>query len=226
MAEKVQLAEFEGSGFEVYEWRHASAILRNDFSEQWRDLKEAVGTFELRKSHIQKGGGEKSDVTKLLEEKFKQAGWAPKNWDTTIEVAETNRGKPVGHPIIMRSPTHEVDLVKGAVALEIEWNNKDPFYDRDLNNFRLLFDLRVVSVGIILTKSDDLIEIFKRIPDLDPLGNQKVDSKTKKPVFCNTKFGMSTTWLSKLIPRIEGGGGGGCPLLVLAISSAHFKEDL
>ena len=33
-------------------------------------------------------------------------------------------------------------------ALEIEWNNKDPFYDRDLNNFRLLFELRTVSVGV------------------------------------------------------------------------------
>ncbi len=35
------------------------------------------------------------------------------------------------------SPTHKVDCFKGRVGLEIEWNNKDPFYDRDLNNFRL-----------------------------------------------------------------------------------------
>jgi Restriction endonuclease BglII len=32
---------------------------------------------------------------------------------------------------------------RGRVGLEIEWNNKDPFFDRDLNNFRLLFELRV-----------------------------------------------------------------------------------
>jgi hypothetical protein len=36
------------------------------------------------------------------------------------------------------------------VALEVEWNNKDPFYDRDLNNFRLLFDLQVIDVGVIM----------------------------------------------------------------------------
>lgn len=35
-----------------------------------------------------------------------------------------------------QSPTHEVDEYKNYVAVEMEWNNKDPFFDRDLNNFR------------------------------------------------------------------------------------------
>jgi N6-adenosine-specific RNA methylase IME4 len=52
------------------------------------------------------------------------------------------------------SPTHKVDEYKNQVAVEVEWNNKDPFYDRDLNNFRLLFDLRVISVGIIITRME------------------------------------------------------------------------
>ena len=30
------------------------------------------------------------------------------------------------------APTHLVDCFKGRVALELEWNNKDPFFDRDL----------------------------------------------------------------------------------------------
>lgn len=51
-----------------------------------------------------------------------------------------------------KSPTHSVDCFKGRVALEVEWNNKDPFYDRDLNNFRLLFDLQVIDVGVIITR--------------------------------------------------------------------------
>jgi hypothetical protein len=41
-----------------------------------------------------------------------------------------------------KSPIHKVDCYKNKIALELEWNNKDPFFDRDLNNFRLLFDLR------------------------------------------------------------------------------------
>ena len=48
--------------------------------------------------------------------------------------------------------SHEIDHVRTykpgiRLALEIEWNNKDPFFDRDLNNFRLLFDLRAIQVG-------------------------------------------------------------------------------
>jgi len=43
----------------------------------------------------------------------------------------------------METPTHKVDCFKNRVALEIEWNNKDPFFDRDRNNFRLLFDQRI-----------------------------------------------------------------------------------
>ena len=92
------------------------------------------------------------------------------------------------------------------VALEIEWNNKDPFYDRDLNNFRLLFDLRAISVGVIITRCDDLQDIF------NDLGR-------------GTSYGASTTHMSKLLPRIEGGGGAGCPLLVFGISKSLYVED-
>ena len=91
-------------------------------------------------------------------------------------------------------------------AVEIEWNNKDPFFDRDLNNFRLLFDLRAVSVGIVITRCDELQNIFKE------LGR-------------GASYGASTTHISKLIPRIEGGGGGGCPILVLGIKNRLYVED-
>lgn len=222
--EEIAIPEFVCSGFKIYEWRHASAILRSDFPDQWSDLISVLSSFTLRKSHVEKGGGEKSDITKSLEVGFKKLGWLPRNWDTKIEVTETKKGKTVGQPIRMESPTHEVDHVRGGVALEIEWSNKDPFYDRDLNNFRLLFDLRVISVGVIITKADDLIALFKQLPEVDKQGNQKRD-KNGQPVFCNTKFGMSTTWLSKLLPRLEGGGGGGCPVLVFAISKAHYDPN-
>ncbi|WP_256324892.1 BglII/BstYI family type II restriction endonuclease [Nitrosomonas sp. Nm132] len=38
-------------------------------------------------------------------------------------------------------------------------------------------------------------------------------------------YGASTTHLGKLLPRIEGGGGGGCPVLVLGISRLCYVED-
>lgn len=104
------------------------------------------------------------------------------------------------------TPTHKIDCLKNRVALEIEWNNKDPFYDRDLNNFRLLFDLRAISVGVIITRCDELQEIF------NDLGR-------------GSSYGASTTHMSKLLPRIEGGGGAGCPILVIGITKQLYIED-
>ena len=106
-----------------------------------------------------------------------------------------------------QSPTHKIDCFKNRVAVEIEWNNKDPFFDRDLNNFRLLFDLRAVSVGVIITRTDELQEIF------DGLDRGK-------------SYGASTTHMSKLLPRINGGSGGGCPLLVLGIGKQLYLQDI
>ncbi len=59
------------------------------------------------------------------------------------------------------STSHEVDHVKrfglsGVVAMEIEWNNKDPFYDRDLENFKRLHAEGAISVGVIVTRGRSL----------------------------------------------------------------------
>ena len=140
--------------------------------------------------------GRKSKVSEAIDSELYARGWVEKQFQTEILLD--------GHR--QDSPTHQIDCFKNRVALEIEWNNKDPFYDRDLNNFRLLFDLRAVSVGVIITRCDHLQDIF------DELGR-------------GSSFGASTTHMSKLLPRIHGGSGGGCPLLVFGISRALYQED-
>lgn len=190
------LPAFVRENYEVHEWKHACAILHHDFPEEWQDLIDALVAFRFKRSWISVGGGRKSKVAEALDAFLLGRGWREKKFRTEIVVDERRS----------ESPTHAVDCFKRGVALEIEWNNKDPFYDRDLNNFRLLFDLRVVSVGIIITRCDDLQEIF------DGLGR-------------GSSFGNSTTHMSKLLPRIEGGSGGGCPILVFGITRALYEED-
>jgi len=182
--------------FDVLEWRHATAILHADFSAELAEIIDVLSLLRVRRSHIVVGGGGKSKVAQAIDAEFKKRGWIEKKWDTKIVVDEKARA----------SPTHKVDCYKNSVAVELEWSAKHPFFDRDLNNFRLLFDLRVISVGVIITKSEEFEAIFK------DLGIWK-------------KYGKSTTWMSKLLPRIEGGGGGGCPLLVFGIRRNRFVED-
>lgn len=182
--------------YEVYEWKHACAILKNDFPSEFKNVIDLLMQFRLKKSWIISGGGRKSEVSSAIDEFLYERGWAEKEFSTSFKVDNC----------IVNSPTHKVDCFKNRIALEIEWNNKDPFFDRDLNNFRLLFDLRAVSVGIIITRCDDLQQIF------DKLGRGK-------------SYGSSTTHLAKLLPKIEGGSGGGCPILVFGISSYLYYED-
>jgi hypothetical protein len=60
------------------------------------------------------------------------------------------------------SISHEVDHIHTfsgkCLALEIEWNNKDPFFDRDLENFKRLHAEGAISVGIVITRGSSLHE--------------------------------------------------------------------
>lgn len=181
--------------YELHERKHACAILAQDFPEEWKDICELLTQFRLRRSWIAEGGGNKSAVSSSIDSFLYARGWVEKQFDTEIVIDGQ----------VSKSPTHNVDCFRNRVALEIEWNNKDPFFDRDLNNFRLLFELRAVSVGVIITRCDELQDLFREIGR-------------------GTSFGASTTHMSKLLPRIDGGGGGGCPLLVFGITRKLYDE--
>lgn len=180
----------------VKEWKHACAILKSDFPAEWKDVTDLLMEFKLMKSWINVAGGRKSEVSSSIDSFLYERGWIEKKFQTKITVDETS----------IDSPTHQIDCYKNKVALEIEWNNKDPFFDRDLNNFRLLFELRAISIGIIITRADELQDIF------DELGRGK-------------SYGTSTTHWGKLIPRIEGGGGAGCPILIFGITKQLYDEN-
>lgn len=190
------LPEFIRTHYEVHEWKHACAILRYDFPNEWKDICDLLVEFRLKKSWITVGGGRKSKVAEHNDGFLYDRDWEEKQFLTQIKVDAATRD----------APTHKVDCFKNRVAVEIEWNNKDPFFDRDLNNFRLLFELRAISVGVIITRTDGLQAIF------NSLGR-------------GPSYGRSTTHMNKLLPRIEGGGGGGCPILVFGISTQLYEED-
>lgn len=201
-----QLPAFLRAKYDVREWRHATSILQTDFRDLFGEICDVLSRFQLRKSEVVVGGGSKTKIAGWVDAELKKKGWAETQFRTAFKVDERT----------IESPTHKVDCFKanqhGGVAFEIEWNNKDPFFDRDLNNFRLLFELRTVSVGIILTRSEDLKQLFGELT-----------AKGLKPA---TSFGESTTHWGKLLPRLEGGAGGGCPILALGITRELYTEDV
>lgn len=183
--------------YEVHEWRHASAILATDFPSEWADLLHVLRTFRLYRSEVVRRGKNRSHISLRIDSLFWQRGWRPKSFETAVLVDGARH----------ESPTHEVDNFKNAIACDVEWNNKDPFYDRDLNNYRLLFELRALSVGIIVTRTTALQQIFNQ------LGK-------------GASYGASTTHMNKLVPRVQGGSGGGCPIIVFGIKPAAYVDDI
>lgn len=183
--------------WEVHEWRNAAGVLRTAKPGEWDDVVGCLRSFRFKTEEVVVGGGNRSVLSRKFDGYLAERGWKETQFHTSIKVDQA----------IRESPTHKVDNFKNGVGLELEWNNKDPFYDRDLNNFRLLFELRVVEVGIIVTRCSHLQAIF------DKLGK-------------GSSYGPSTTHMDKLLPRLEGGGGGGCPILVFGMSDKLYDETL
>lgn len=180
----------------VKEWRNAAGVLATACPREWDEIIRVLSQFRLLQSEVTAAGKNRSPISRQIDGAFYRLGWEEKKFTTAIKV----------DGVEYESPTHKIDCFKGRVALELEWNNKDPFYDRDLNNFRLLFDLRAIDVGVIVTRSSELQQIFNK------LGK-------------GSSYGNSTTHHEKLWPRLDGGGGGGCPVLTFAITSRLYVED-
>ena len=182
--------------YHVREWRNSAGYLSTACPEEWDDIIQVLRGFRLLRSDVLTAGGGLSPISQQVNGAFDRRGWKEKKFTTLIKVDDAEYS----------SPTHAVDCFKGRVALELEWNNKAPFFDRDLNNFRLLFDLRAIDVGVILTRASELQAIF------DQFGK-------------GASYGNSTTHHGKLWPRLDGGGGGGCPVLTFAITPKLYVDD-
>ncbi len=141
-------------------------------------------------------GGSQSKISAGIDAFFYERGWQEHDFKIKVEA----------DGITKLSPTHKVDYFKNRIAIETEWNNKDPFFDRDLTTFRLLFELNVISVGVIITRATELQDIFVA------LGR-------------GASFGNSTTHMGKLIPKLENRASGGCPVLAFGIKSAAYNPN-
>lgn len=192
----IEFSDFINTNYEVVDYQHGASILKFSFPKEYDDLINLLSTFVLKKSDIITPGGRKSPIASQLDSFLYQKGWQEKKFDTKIGVDNTFKS----------IPTHMIDCFKNKIAIEVEWNNKDPFFDRDLNNFRLLHELEAVSVGIVITRAAELQKVF------DDLGKGK-------------SYGNSTTHMDKLKPRIYGKGSGGCPVIAFGIKASLYREE-
>jgi CRISPR-associated protein Csd2 len=184
--------------YEVHDTRHAAAILFSEFPAEFDEICAALRKFQLSEAHVKRAGGNESEIPKAFS-KFLRPSWKEEKLTAKLVVDE----KPVS------VDTHKIDYCKGRVALDLEWNSKDQTFDRDLFAFRTFFDYNKISVGVLITRSNDLDPWFAS------LGSYEEGGKLKT---YKAKYGASTTHMGKLLPRLNAGRQGGCPLLVFGIT--------
>jgi len=216
------LPQFILDNYVVAEHRHACAILKKDFRAEWDDIIRVLTNFQLLKSHICRPGGSKSKIPAVIEDALNM-GKAPADlWrEEQIKTKFTVTQGSTNVEETYDAQTHKIDCYKNKIGIEVEWNSKDQTFDRDLINFSHLFDLQRISVGVIITRSLELQDLFK-----------KIDEKLKKAYGAtynkklSSKYGASTTHMGKLLGRIAAGRGGGCPILAFGIKPSLYFEDI
>ncbi|MGD8150597.1 BglII/BstYI family type II restriction endonuclease [Ornithinimicrobium sp. Y1694] len=169
------------------------------------DLIKVLEGYWIGTSELETGGGGRTPFTARFDDGLERQGWGKRN----ISISKLVDGKPItrvrGHEIDMFAVASDEDPYPG-IGCEMEWNNKDPFYDRDLLNFQALHHEGVLAVGIIVTRGPGLQRWLERA-----IWNQDY----------TPKYGKSTTHWNKLVPRVNLGGGGECPLILVGIEAAR-----
>jgi Restriction endonuclease BglII len=150
-------------GFEIEFRSHAEAILSVDFPEVAEQLEGVLldSTIPIEEI-IGSGGGETKGTQRL------RRALAAHEWRKHIFVVQR-----IIDGVQREAQSHEIDHVKtfdaGTIALEIEWNNKDPFFDRDLENFKRLHADGGISLGVIITRGaslqDSIRDLVRRFAD-------------------------------------------------------------
>lgn len=218
--------------YDVYSYRHAAAILSTSFPSELAEIEAALLAFRITTRDIGMPGGNESDMPKKFSRTLRPAGWveARIQGDLLVRIEQhdevvlpTGKAKKVKRDdsaprtIANFIDGHKIDYVKGRVAFDLEWNSKDQTFDRDLYALRTFHECGIISAGVMVTRSQKLNPVFEVVQQLDRAGNPVGKS-------VQAKFGASTTWMGKLLYRLNAGRHGGCPVLVFGITPKLIED--
>lgn len=205
----MQISKELQTKFEFHNFGHALEILTQACKEEWGDLVNCFEKLSFSISDIRQAGGNESPIPKKFDRLLYPHGWREIKITGDLIVKlyprqnAQRRGKFSDEPfdvVTLESyiDGHNIDFVKNKVAFDLEWNSKDQTFDRDLMAMRTYFDCGLIDVGVIVTRSEELNDIFRELGLL-------------------AKYGASTTWMGKLLPRLRSRRNGGCPILAVGI---------
>lgn len=200
--------------FEFQNYGHALEILSEAFPEEWNEIQEALQRLVITVDDLRAAGGNETAIPKKFDDVLYPLGWREIKITGDLLVKmyprrADQRGRFADEPFDQKTIVgyidgHNIDFIKGKVAFDLEWNSKDQTFDRDLLAMRTYFDCGLIEVGIIVTRAEELNDVFKELTDIN--GKSLIK-----------KYGASTTWMGKLEYRLKSRRNGGCPILAVGI---------
>lgn len=222
-----------------YRWvetRNATASFKASHPDEFNDMLRVLEDFRFDVERIVRSGGAKHFISSELDEAFRELGWREARYEQELvtHLVMQPYGRAGEHsPTVRKTKNayggHKIDNVKGRIGLDVEWNPKDGNLDRDLGNFRALYDGGAIDAGIILTRTvEGMRDLWQEVIAharglaIDPVDwSSNWDKRLGKTPA--DPLGTSTTSnFEKLVPRIERGDGGGCPILAIAITKECY----
>lgn len=207
--------------FEFYNYNHALEILTQAFPNEWNEVMDCLAQLDISVDDLTAAGGNETNIPKKFDDVLYPYGWREIKITGDLIIKKyprqaNQRGRFASEPyeektIMGYIDGHNIDFVKNRVAFDLEWNSKDQTFDRDLLAMRTYYDCDIISAGIIVTRSEELNEIFR-----STIGN---DGKA-----LIKKYGASTTWMGKLLPRLDSRRNGGCPILAVGIKKKCVSD--
>lgn len=210
--------------FEIFSYRNAATILSQNFPKQFENIVAALSEFAITTEMIRKPGGSKGLIANYVDTLFAE------NWtearisaDLHVRLLDAKKRNHVFQEYTREGylDGHRIDFVNGKVALDLEWNSKDQTYDRDLYAFSAFYEAGAIDVGVIITRGTSIDTNYLRGLGkvLTKDGQEGTDDVYKK-------FGASTTWMGKLLYRLDAGRNGGCPVLAIGITPNCVIDNL
>ena len=219
--ERGYISENLQAKFEFHSFGHAMEILLEAFPEEWSEIKTCLENLRITPDEIKQAGGNESPIPKKFDDALYPCGWREIRitGDLLIKMyprRANQRGRFSDEPFDQKTISgyidgHNIDFVKNKVAFDLEWNSKDQTFDRDLLAMRTYFECGLIDVGVIVTRSEELNDLFRDIADGDG-----------RPIL--RKYGASTTWIGKLLYRLKSRRNGGCPILAIGIKRTCIEE--
>lgn len=208
--------------YEFHNYGHALKILHEAFPQEWEELQSCLSHLSITTQDIIKSGGNESPIPKKFDDLLYPLGWREIRITGDLLVnlyprRAARRGLFTDVPEDQRTISgyidgHNIDFIKNKVAFDLEWNSKDQTFDRDLLAMRTYFDCGLIEVGIIVTRSEELNDVFKTLLD-----------ESGVPLL--RKYGASTTWIGKLTYRLKSRRNGGCPILAIGIRKSCIEIE-